>query len=354
MKILLLGDYSALHQNLKEGLVALGHDVTLVSHGDGWKKTYNDISLQSPHKGWFGKIDRKYIRPIRLLPKLVGYDVVQFIGPLLFSQSFNYNERLIHHLIKHNKKSFLLAAGDNSIYWKNTHRLRYWPDEKARAIDGETKYIWDKPSMVRWNNKMAKMVNGIIPIIYEYVVGHEKFENLCNTIPIPMNISKVQYQENIVKDKIIIFHGLNRIGFKGTKYIKKAMEIIKERYPDKVEIIIKGNMPLVEYLELIKTTNIIIDQTYGYTYAVNGVYSLALGKVTLAGCEPECLTEFKIDTSPVINILPDVDQIVSVLENLVLHPETIPKIGKASREYAEKLHDYKKIAQQYIDTWHNA
>jgi len=354
LKILLLGDYSALHKNLQDGLIELGHDVTLVSHGDGWKQIGNDISLQSKRKGWIGKLDRKYIRPIKLISQLKGYDVVQFIGPLLFSQSFGYNEKLISYLIKHNKKSFLLAAGDNSIYWEHARQLRYWPNEEARAIDGETKYIWAKPSMKRWNHKMAGMVDGIIPITYSYAIGHEQFKNLCNTIPIPVDISKIQYQDNIVKDKIIIFHGLNRIGFKGTKYIKKAMEIIKEKYPDKVDIIIKGNMPLKEYLKLLKKTNIILDQTFGYNYGVNAVFSLALGKVTLSGCEPECLKEFKIKSSPVINILPDVDQIVSVLEELVQHPEKIPEIGKASRKYAEDLHDYKKIAQQYIDTWNNA
>ena len=354
MKILLLGDFSALHKNLKDGLIAHGHDVTLVSHGDDWKKIDNDISLHSKRKGLIGKLDRKYIRPLKLIPKLIEYDVIQFIGPLLFSQSFGYNEKLISYLIKHNKKSFLLAAGDNSIYWEHARKLRYWPNEEARAIDGETKYTWAKPRIKRWNYKMAHMVNGIIPITYAYAIGHEGFNNLCTTIPIPMNISEIQYQENIIQDKIVIFHGLNRIGFKGTKYIKAAMEKIKKRYPDKVDIVIKGNMPLKEYLELIKKTNIIIDQTFGYNYGVNAVYSLALGKVTLSGCEPECLKEFNIKSSPVINILPDVNQIVSVLEDLVLHPEKIPKIGEISRKYAEDLHDYKKIAQKYIDTWNNA
>jgi len=354
MKILLLGDYSALQLNLQEGLIELGHDVTLVSHGDDWKKIGNDISLQSKKKGFIGKLERKYILPLKLLPKLIDYDIVQFIGPILFSQSFGYNEKLISYIIKHNKKSFLLAAGDNSIYWENARKLRYWPNEEARSIDGETKYTWAKPRIRRWNYKMASMVDGIIPITYSYAIGHEQFGNLCNTIPIPMNISQIQYHDNIVNDKIVLFHGLNRIGFKGTKYIKKAMEIIKARYPDKVEIIIKGNMPLNEYLEVIQRTNLILDQTFGYNYGVNAVYSLAMGKVTLSGCEPECLKEFNIESSPVINILPDVDQIVSVLEDLVLHPEKIPEIGKASRKYAEELHDYKKIAQQYIDTWNNA
>ena len=37
MKILLLGDFSAVHKNLKDGLLELGHDVVLASDGDGFK-----------------------------------------------------------------------------------------------------------------------------------------------------------------------------------------------------------------------------------------------------------------------------------------------------------------------------
>ena len=45
MKILLLGDYSAVHKNLKEGLCSLGHEVDFASNGDGWKKIPRDIAF---------------------------------------------------------------------------------------------------------------------------------------------------------------------------------------------------------------------------------------------------------------------------------------------------------------------
>lgn len=42
MKILLIGEYSRLHNSLKEGLQHLGHDVTLISTGDGMKQFPSD------------------------------------------------------------------------------------------------------------------------------------------------------------------------------------------------------------------------------------------------------------------------------------------------------------------------
>ncbi len=46
MKILLLGEYSRLHNSLKKGLEYLGHEVTLVSTGDLFKNYPADISIR--------------------------------------------------------------------------------------------------------------------------------------------------------------------------------------------------------------------------------------------------------------------------------------------------------------------
>ena len=46
MKILLVGEYSRLHNSLQEGLRALGHQVMVISTGDYFKKYPSDILLQ--------------------------------------------------------------------------------------------------------------------------------------------------------------------------------------------------------------------------------------------------------------------------------------------------------------------
>ncbi len=46
MRILLLGDYSNVHWTLAEGLRALGHEVCVVSDGDGWKNYRRDVDLK--------------------------------------------------------------------------------------------------------------------------------------------------------------------------------------------------------------------------------------------------------------------------------------------------------------------
>ena len=44
MKILLIGEYSNVHNTLAEGLRMLGHKVVVASNGDFWKNYPRDIS----------------------------------------------------------------------------------------------------------------------------------------------------------------------------------------------------------------------------------------------------------------------------------------------------------------------
>ena len=45
MKILLVGEFSRLHNSLKEGLLALNHDVLLIGEGDNFKNYPIDIFI---------------------------------------------------------------------------------------------------------------------------------------------------------------------------------------------------------------------------------------------------------------------------------------------------------------------
>ena len=80
MKILLFGEFSSFHKNLKVGLESLGHNVTLASSGDGWKKVDRDLDLDYSSN----IINKKLASRIYLfldINKFIGYDIVQIISP---------------------------------------------------------------------------------------------------------------------------------------------------------------------------------------------------------------------------------------------------------------------------------
>jgi len=354
MKILLLGEFSAFHQNLKEGLIKLGHDVTIASMGDGWKKIDRDIDLSLKNKLCYNKLtDRIY--PWFDLKKLYGYDIVQLINPFLFYRKYFPNKLYLDQIIKNNKKFFVVAAGSDAYFWKyGKERLRYGPFNDFKKYDKKVEkfYLEDKKNLL-FNQKIVEQSNGVIPIMYEYEISYHHDSKRLPTIPIPMNLQKIHYEENIVSDKLVIFHGLNRYGFKGTRFVEEAFEILSKKYPDKLELIIDGHMPLDKYLEVMRKTNIIIDQTNSYSLGVNGIYALAMGKVVLGGAEHESLDSLGVSSSPVINITPSADSIVKAIESLLAKKDEIPKIGYESRKFVEQVHDYIAIAKQYLKIWHD-
>jgi len=151
--------------------------------------------------------------------------------------------------------------------------------------------------------------------------------------------------------KIVIYHSSNRPVFKGSKFINEALEIIQERYPEDVEVINASFLPLEEYLSAINRTHILIDQCRSYSYAMNALYSLAKGKVVLSGCEEECVKEWGIEDSPVVNIRPNVDDIVNKLEYLILNRDLILKLSLESRKFVEQNHNHVDTAQKFLKEW---
>lgn len=354
MKILLLGEFSALHKNLKEGLVELGHEAVVAATGDGFKKVPVDISFDSDLSGILGKVDRK-VKPLLSLNKLKNFDVVQLINPFVFYSKYFPSNLFYQQIIKQNKKFFILGAGDDAYFWRHGRReLPYGPFDEFLKYDHQSEdFFMDTDEAYQFNSLLVEKVRGVIPIMYEYEVSYQNEEKRLNTIPIPINVNKIEYIDNKVGQKLVIFHGLNRYGFKGTRHVEEAFQYLSRKYPNDLELIIDGKMPLNAYLDVMTRTNVVIDQMYSHSLGVNGVYALAMGKVVMGGAEPESLKSLGVEHSPVINLKPNAQSVIDEIEKLLANRSSIAPLGFESRLFAEKVHGHTKVAQQYIETWRN-
>ena len=118
MKILLVNECSNLHTTLAKGLKALGHQVTTISGGNGWRNYPRDISLVRKTPSHFDGI-RYLARLYSILPKLTGYDVVQINNPIFFDVKAERLFRIYDYLRNHNGSIFLGAFGTD-YYWVKT------------------------------------------------------------------------------------------------------------------------------------------------------------------------------------------------------------------------------------------
>ena len=352
MKILLLGEYSAVHKNLKDGLNFLGHEVKIASSGDGWKNIPRDINIDYSKK-FIPKYLAERIYPWLDIRKFSGYDIVQIMSPDTIFKKFFLNNFYFDILKKNNKKIFLYAGGSDAYYWRyGRSRLKYGPFDDVLKYDlKSSSHPSENSSYRKFNEYIANLVDGIIPNMYEYEISYKGHKNLLKTLPAPMNIEEIKFEENNIDQKITIFHGLIRYGFKGTRHVEEAFKVLAKKYPDELNLIIDGHMPLQEYLKILSKVNIVIDQTNTYSVGINGLYALALGKVVLGGSESESLKSLEVSSSPVINIKPNAQSIIEQIETLLENKDKIKQLSYQSRKYVENTHGHIKIAEKFIETW---
>ncbi len=353
MKILLFGEFSGFMNCLKDGLIALGHQVFLASNGDGFRDYPSDFRwdshLTKHYNRWFipyyvGNIymHKKYLR---------GYDVVLLMGPnLISSRLLCINNPVYDYIIKNNERVFLSGAGLNAVsfdYWYNSN-TKYRQYCEGILIDNPNFVLNNNSKIKKWESSLFDKIDGYIPIWYEYAEPYRNNEKLLSTIRIPINVHRFQYKPNKVKDhKVVFYHGVHRES-KGTRFIKPAFDKMSKLYPKEVEFICAEHLPFNEYMKVIENANVIVDDANSFSIAMNGLFSLAKGKLIMGGAEPIANKELGLKYNPVFNINPDVDQICSVIEDIIQKKDEIEEIGFKGRQFVEEYHDYIDIAKQYI------
>ena len=350
MKILLIGEFSALHRNLKSGLESIGHECLIASSGDGWKSIDRDIDFGSRRSGVFGALERR-LKMAFSLYNLRGYDVVQFVSPFcLFNVPF-LTKIIFRRLKKNNGKVFLLAAGTDSYYLKNAERLMEYsplPEYFEHDLKSASHPYSSRRNTVlnRW---VVGVVNGVIPIMYDYSVCYSECSRLRPIIPIPMDTSNIASPGRREGSRVTVFHGLTRFGFKGTRYVEAAFDILRKKY-ENIDFVVAGKLPLSEYLELMNKTDIVVDQVCSYSSGMNAIYALAMGKVVVGGNEKIARLHSDIE-NPVINIRPDVKSVCSGIEEAISRLSSGQNYSSDSRCYVESVHSAEKVAKQYVEEW---
>ena len=132
----------------------------------------------------------------------------------------------------------------------------------------------------------------------------------------------------------------------------RALERLHSRYPDKCEILRAENVPYRQYTKMVDDCDILLDQIYGYSPGMNALLAMAKGKIVVGGAEEECYDILgEKELRPMINVLPDEEDIYNKLQDILLHKERIAQMQLDSIEYIKRHHTPQKVAQQYMDFW---
>lgn len=367
MRILLVGEYSNVHWTLAQGLRQLGHEVTVISDGDGWKNYHRDIDLKRKSTKLWDSINY-YIKAWNIISKQRNYDVVQLINPLFIDLRASKIIPFYKKLRKNNKSMFLMAAGMDH-YWVKTcldcKTFRYSDFNIGTTQRTEESFNqafikdWLNGEKAQPNVEIAKDCDGIVSGLYEYDCCYRPyFPNKTTFIPFPINCESVKpVRFHKIGEPIRFFIGIQkaRSEYKGTHIMLKALEQLKQKYPSKCEIVKVESVPYEEYIKLMDSCHVILDQLYSYTPAMNALIAMAKGLIVVGGGEQEnydILNENEL--RPIINVQPNEEDVFNQLEQLINNPSNVSVLQQDSIKYIQKHHDYTKIAQKYIDTWKSA
>ena len=379
MKILLIGEYSNLHNSLKKGLLNLGHEVILLGSGDGFKKYDVDILIKSTiFENKYLKIIAKiidkvfkfslneleiYFKSKKIIKKLADFDIVQLINERPFNTSANLEISLLKHVFKNNKKVFLLACGvdHKSISYANDKKFKYsilTPYFENNSLKNEYRHIlkYLDSDHSKLSNYIEQNIQGIISSDLDYHIPYVNSKKYLGMIPNPIDIDTLNEDGKSFNQKIVILHAINSKNKlkKGNKFFKKSLSIIEGKYSNKVEITRTTDQAYSDHIKNVKNCDILLDQVYAYDQGYNALEAMAMGKVVLTGAEKEWREHYNIvEDYVVINAMPDVSYLVEKLSWLIENPEKIKMISKNAREFILKYHDYNVITKKYLKAWEN-
>lgn len=378
MKILLVGEYSRSHNSLKEGLIKLGHEVTIIGLSDGFKNYPIDIPFKRKYmEGFSGKIKSLLFKFFKIditslniknqfLKKqelFKNYDIVQLINETSFLCDPKTEQEIFDFLKKWNKKIFLLSGGTDypSIKYAYEKKFRYsilTPYFNGKILSKKDlwalKYL--KPNYVKLHKHIYKNINGVIASDIDYHIPLLNYSKYIGLVPNCINTDKIKSIPTTIDTKIIIFHGINAGNYfkKGNDLFDEALVILEKKLANKVKIIRTENVPYEEYIKSYDSCHILLDQVYAYDQGYNALEAMAKGKVVFTGAEQEWLEMYKLEEDTIaINALPSVPEIVNKLEWLVNNPQKIIEISSNARAFIEKEHHYVKSAQRYLDKWNS-
>ena len=378
MKILLIGEYSHLHNSLKKALLQLGHEVVLLGTGDGFKNypVDVDISSQKWHHFWqkyfylsinklvgYNQFKKDCFNQLMsFIPRLKDFDLVQLINVDPFMLPPDDMMLFYKELFQQNIPVFLSACGEDShiIQYYGAGGMRYsildpYKDNSIHKEEALFSYRFLDNKNVALYHFVIDNVKAIIPSDLDYAIPYSNVSKAVPMIPNPVDVDSIVFKPLIINDKICIFFGINRHSFykKGGDIVLKVLDRIEKAFGEKVQIALAENLAYDTYMKRFDDTHIFIDQLYSYDQGYNALEAMAKGKCVFTGAEKEFVERYNLSKPVAVNVLPDETDLYHKLVKLIENPENIIEIGENARNFVEKHHNYIEIAKKYLEVWHN-
>lgn len=148
----------------------------------------------------------------------------------------------------------------------------------------------------------------------------------------------------------LVVHAPSQLAFKGTAHLRRAVAALRERGLAFEYREIAG-LSHRDALAVYRDADLIVDQLCAGSHGVFAVEAMALAKPVVCHILPELLPTYPAGF-PIVDATPET--IEGVLADLLGRPAERRRIGQASREYAERVHDCRVVARRLLDVYRRA
>jgi len=354
MKVLLVGEASRVHRNLKIGLTKLGVECLHITQSDSTSWREFDDSFAPAYAGVLGGIARN-LAPYLKIARLEKFDVINFTNTITAVHGA-YTKYYDIPLFR--RKAALLsyyALGCDEIgLIRRNQDLPYRPcttclgsrDTLSRDCETFFNPRYEKSKLIT-----KKYFDFAACSMVEYSHVEHIFGQNYARIQFPVDTSRIPFSPAEAKTVTNIIHTPTRRGFKGTETVVEAIDILKERRQDFKFELVEG-LSYEAYLEKMASADIVIDQIYSQSAGMNGLEMMAAGKIVLTGATSlgNAFHDFMSD-SPAFDAPPDATLLADQISNVLDRKPEFPDLAERGRAYIETNHSLVKVAERFLKEW---
>ncbi|SDY16756.1 Glycosyltransferase involved in cell wall bisynthesis [Evansella caseinilytica] len=211
----------------------------------------------------------------------------------------------------------------------------------------QVKKSWPEKTITNNLTKLSADIDHAIVNDHELLAYVKPYYKKTYVVRQPLDCSRFQPVYPSPQKKPLIVHAPSNREIKGTEFVIKAMEQLKQDGEQFTFRLIE-KLPREEALALYRKAAIIIDQLRIGSYANFSLEAMALGKPVVCFIRNDLLKTYPPDL-PIVNANPDT--IYEEVKKLLHEPEAWAKIGKRSRKYVEGHHRPDAIAKQLLQIY---
>ena len=356
MKVLLVGEASGVHRNLKKGLLAHGVRAE-IGMPTAWPQyPYHDFLFAPNWEGALGGIARN-VAPFAKIASMPRFDVINFSNTIT-SVGGKFSKYLDLPLMRRKGRvlSYYAVGCDEIGLVRHNAELPYRPCATCLASGEQLGRDCEKvfnPIYAKSRERVRRNFDFGASSMMEYSHNADLFPTF-SAIRLPIDIEPIAFHPATNQRRTRIIHTPTRRGFKGTDQVLRAINQLGLLRDDFEFRVIEG-LSYRAYLEAIRDADIVVDQIYSQSAGMNALELMAAGKIVLTGAT-ELGRKYYHDesASPAFNASPDPAVLAKTLSSILDRKPKFSTLAVRGRRFVEQWHDPALIAGQFISGWNEA